>query len=277
MTLIFQHIPKAAGSTLLSILRRHFSPSETCFLTGPGGIREAEFERLPLKEREGFRLVMGHMYFGIHRHLPGPSTYITMLRHPVDRVISHYHYVKRTPHHYLYGRVASEKMSLEGYVSDGIALELNNGQVRSLFGLEHQLVEYGQCSDEMLRVAERHLLENYSVVGLTERFDESLLLMRRRLGWTFRPVYAAKNVARKNAGASNVSRRIVEIIERDNALDLELYERVAKSFSREVEQTDVCSELRSFRLLNGIYGRYVKVRKMTRTVARTSRSAFEIG
>ena len=275
VTVIFQHIPKAAGSTILSILRRKYSPSERCHLTGPGGIREAEFARMPLEQRAQFRLIMGHLFFGIHRHVPGPTTYLTLLRHPVDRVVSHYQYVKRTPHHYLYDRVVAENMSLEAYVSSGVSLELNNGQVRSLYGPEHQATEYGRCSREMLIQAQRNLRECYSVVGITERFDESLLLMRQKLEWTNLPLYDAKNVSRKKGGETAVSKQVISIIERDNVLDLELYEDVSKSFAADVEQAEISRELRHFRLLNGMYARYFRARHSARRIARTSLSALE--
>jgi hypothetical protein len=263
-TVIFQHIPKAAGTTLNAILTRYYSPDETYSLVGSAGFREAEFAQLPIEDRARFRLIKGHLYFGIHRYLPSPFTYITILRHPVDRVLSHFHYVKRSPQHYLYGHVTSKQMTLEEYVSSGISLELNNGQVRCLVGPDHQNVGYGECSRAMLEQAQRHLLTNYSVVGIANRFDEALLLMRRRLGWSSSPLYVPKNVTRNKPQTSSLPRRIIQLIERDNALDMELYENAARAFAKETDQWILRGELVRFQVLNSIYAQYVSSARVAR-------------
>lgn len=271
-TVIFQHIPKAAGSTLNSILKREYTAEQTYSLVGNGGAREAEFAQLPVEFLARIRLIKGHLYFGIHRRLPNPFTYITILRHPVDRVVSHYHYVKRSPKHYLYDRVTSTKMTLEEYVSTGISLELDNGQVRTLVGPENERVAYGCCTSTMLKQAQRHLREFYSVVGIAERFDETLMLMRRLLQWRNTPFYAPRNVTRSRPRLSTLSPSVLRTIELHNAIDLELYEMAANEFGEVVERSGIGGEVSRFRLLNAAYVRYFHSSQVARRMAQKARS-----
>ena len=91
-TLIFLHIPKTAGSTLNFILDAHYTP-ENSFATSqtwlhPEGSLDG-FEMLTETERARIELLNGHMGLGLHRHLPQPARYLTVLRDPVERVLSH--------------------------------------------------------------------------------------------------------------------------------------------------------------------------------------------
>ena len=44
----------------------------------------------------------GHMLFGLHAILPQPATYITVVREPVDRVISSFYFMRNYKLHPLY-------------------------------------------------------------------------------------------------------------------------------------------------------------------------------
>src|SRR5256714_9537299 len=81
--LLFLHIPKAAGTTLHSIIERQFAPAQTFTISGadsPQGIKE--FTGLPAERREQIRLLKGPMPYGLHEYLSVPATHITMLRDP---------------------------------------------------------------------------------------------------------------------------------------------------------------------------------------------------
>lgn len=255
VTVIFLHIPKAAGSTLHSVLRGFYPRDAVCHIPVAKPDREAVYADLSLEERARIRLIKGHLLFGIHRHVPDRSTYITVLRHPIDRVVSHYYYVRRTPRHRLFERLTSSDMSLEAYVSSKAALELNNGQVRALYGPDHLRVEYGECKPAMFEQAIHNLRTHFSAVGLTDRFDESLLLMRHLLGWSRWPFYVARNVAENRPAVRRVPPHVIRKIEQDNELDLELYEIARRSFAEQMERYEISKQLERFRTWNGVYGR----------------------
>ncbi len=85
--LIFLHIPKTAGTTLNRIIDWQYNPL-SIFTVDPHRIRAtvARFKTFPEQRRRRFRVVRGHLVFGIHEFLPQSATYITMLRQPVARL-----------------------------------------------------------------------------------------------------------------------------------------------------------------------------------------------
>lgn len=226
---LFLHVPKTAGSTLRSIIRAQY-PQEATFEMDDVTTHQADFERLPPEKRASLRCVMGHIRFGAHAFLPHPSTYITLLRDPVERMISHYYFVKsqgpdsRWGEHYLHRRVIDDNLSLQDYASIGLDPELDNGQARFISGL-------WLCSDarELLETAKRNLATSFHAFGPTERFDDVLGLFARRLGWA--PIaYVRENVSPDRPKKSQVDGQTIRRIEECNAVDMELYDWSARRF-----------------------------------------------
>src|SRR5256885_12995965 len=124
-TLIFLHIPKTGGSTIYKVLERQSSRAKTFRLDSP---QIARFKTLPAAQRGRYRLIQGHLYFGLHRFIPRASTYITFLRRPVERVLSFYYYARSTPDHYLYSQLVTERLDLKTLLARELTSELCNGQ-----------------------------------------------------------------------------------------------------------------------------------------------------
>jgi len=94
--LLFMHIPKTAGTSMRLLLEQFFTKKQRVYLYGgePPGITLEAFRDLPTDEKEHVRLVYGHFRFGVHEWLPQKARYVTMLRDPVDRVVSLYYFYK---------------------------------------------------------------------------------------------------------------------------------------------------------------------------------------
>ena len=219
-----------------------------------------EFETLPIATRNKYNLFRGHAKFGIHRLITQPFTYITILREPISRIVSHYNYVLRTPEHALHDRVTSSGLTIEQYVSDGISTELNNGQVRLVSGVGANL-PFGECDDDLLAKAITNLETDFSVVGLAERFDETILLMSQNLQWKKKPLYIKRNVAkfRGNDYKMNLPPNTIDIIRKYNALDIELYEYATAQFRQALKSLPNDS-VQHFQRMNSIYypyGRFI--------------------
>ena len=271
-TTIFLHIPKAAGSTLTAIIQRQYR-SEEMIKSYELMFAAATHEKLSSLESARFRytyvktmapeklaqvkVLMGHEGFGFHNLFSSPTKYITMLREPVERVISHYYYVLSHPKNRLYDPVHSQNMDLADFVHSGLSVEVDNSQTKYLAGLETPYLAYGEYGDELLAQAQKNLQQYFAVVGLTERFDASLLLLKRQLGWQM-PFYTRVNVSRNRPPKKQISPSIVEQIKEYNRLDLELYQFAKRLFEEQVQQQGphFARELKLFQTLNKLYGRY---------------------
>lgn len=232
-TIIFLHIPKAAGATLQSIISRHYKNSQVFYYDFPESINE--FKSFSPKTKQQIKLITGHLYFGFHQYCLPPYTYITMLRNPVNRVISHYYYARRTPNHYLYQKIKSGNLSLKDYLKSNI-LELNNGQVRFLSGQNgfENHVEFGKCTREMLDEAKQRLTTYFSFIGITERFNESIISLQEAFGFN-NCFYYQKNVTKQKLAKSAVDKEILDAIVEINKLDIELYDYANKIFQKKLD------------------------------------------
>jgi glycosyltransferase involved in cell wall biosynthesis len=244
---VFLHIPKTAGSTLLRILEREYEGQPTFRLYGDVDTGIQALRSMTEEERRQLRLVVGHMGFGIHRFLPGPSTYVTLLRDPVERIVSHYHYVKAHPADAGNTRALEGVDSLDGYVGASVfARIVNNGQTR-LLGSD--VLAAGDPADETtLDRAKATIDRRDVVVGLQDRFDESLLLLIRGFGWGF-PAFRRENVGRNRPATAELSAATLELIRERNALDIALYDYARQKFERDLAAVaDLDDELELLRL-----------------------------
>jgi hypothetical protein len=243
-TLLYLHIPKCGGTTLSSIIYDQISSGPGPASGGGDGWSSAEddiyegvyyypgkgpdggfFKRRDLivpdtvkrkLSHPGVRAVVGHFWFGVHQFVPGSPTYITVLRDPVDRVLSLYHHLTRPG-----GRM---RMSLAEFLDSPPYREVDNDQTRRISGLEPAL---GGCTRETLERAKENLRQHFTVAGVTERFDETVLLMKRRLGWTKDVLYYPKNTNPDRPPADTIPPATRDAILRWNELDAELYRFVS--------------------------------------------------
>ena len=115
--LIFLHIPKTAGTTLNRIIEWQYNPV-SIFTVDPQRIRATveRFKTFSDRRRRRFRVVRGHLLYGIHEFLPQGGTYITMLREPVSRLLSTYSFILRRPLHPLHRKLKTDRLSVEDII-----------------------------------------------------------------------------------------------------------------------------------------------------------------
>lgn len=223
-TVIYLHIPKAAGSTFSEMLRLKYQGQNMVQLLGESGELEA-FKAQPAAKRQDLKLVMGHFPYGLHRVLPGECTYLTVLRHPVDRVVSHYYFILRHQNNYLHQRVTQEAMSLEEFIDSQLTWELDNLQTRMLG--DGMSLRFGQVGQDNLDLAKERL-RNMDLVGLVEEPHKTLVMLKKTLGWRTVPRVGKVNVTRNRPKLADVAPEVVRKIEKLNNLDMALYQEAAR-------------------------------------------------
>lgn len=256
-SVFFLHLPKTGGTTMRRILDREYRNARRYEIGEDvtGDIRR--FRARQWDAANAPKLVQGHMSYGLHRFVPGRSTYVTLLRDPLRRALSDYHYVTSTPTHPIYEHV--KDLGLIEYFESGITGQLSNGMVRLLSG-NHLPDDVGVPSKQVMEKADldrarQHLGQHFAAAGLLERFDETLLLFRRRLGWSW-PFYMKENVTRRGYRMKDIEPKEIERIRELNLLDIELYETVRADLDAMIaaEGAAFARDLAAFRVLNRAWG-----------------------
>lgn len=231
---VFIHVPKTSGTTVRGIVESQYPPDTVVRIVGSGPragmiqLEEMDPERLLT-----LRAVTGHMAYGVHRYLSRRARYVTMLRDPVDRIISHYYYVQTVQEPARPPGALDGVANLADYVTISPTAPLTNNEMTRLLG--GAVDDPGRLpTSETLKRAKRNL-DGFAVVGLLERFDESLLLMRRAFGWYW-PVYAPENVASERPLVDEVPPEIRDLIARCNELDAELYLHACERFEKQLAE-----------------------------------------
>lgn len=179
-----------------------------------------KFLELPVEDRNKIKVLKGHLPYGMHECFSSGSTeYITLLREPIDRVISHYYHLKWDKKHPFNEEINREKYTIKQVLESGKILNMNNCMVRLLSG--NYKCAYDECSDEMLDQALTHL-DSMALVGLNNQFDIFLLRAAERYNWKM-PYYSKRRVSKLRIRTEEIDAETLAAIQHYNKLDLELY------------------------------------------------------
>lgn len=223
---VIVHIPKAAGSSLKESIAEQFGAAEIYFdyhkpLSIDPALRKLQCMVMSLKTGKiSQRIIFGHFLAGKYAQFSGEVfqkrqdwRYITFLRDPLQRAISHYHFWKRTDdsQHRVWRRFSKENWSLERFL---LSKEHENFQSQFLW---------------------RFPITNFDFIGLTERFEESMGL----LGNTF-PEFAGISLHQSNLNPERqpgtqytVAPELEKEFKRLNSKDYALYDQALLIFDRQ--------------------------------------------
>lgn len=225
-TLIFVHLPKTGGVTLTELIYRQIGRDKVFQITA-GKIHDSilRFSKMSSHQRSQYDAVVGHMPIGIDRFIPQESMYMTLLRDPIERLISEYYFIKRNPEHRIHKEIASGSMDLRRYVER----QQDNVLVRRLWnydllGSKTYWAEFRSqpVKGKMIDEAKSNLRDRFGVVGLCERFDETVMLIASELGWGF-PFYEEHNVTPDRPTRYDIDPQTRRLIEEKTEFDQELY------------------------------------------------------
>ena len=220
-TLVFLHIPKTGGVTLSTLLYNRFPPgtvrSFDNFRAADGRITDAPEEVL-----RTCRSLRSHEdYDTIRSHLKRNAVWVTMLRDPVARVVSHFQFQLR-----LQGRVIPEDpdewtREFLAYF-DGFYWERkhDNRHVRTLAGAIDGPM--GRRPQREWLPAAKARLESMDVVGLTERMRDSISMLTYTLDLEPFVLIPRLNEAPPKYPSRTLAPDIEREIRKRESLDLEL-------------------------------------------------------
>ena len=219
MSIIFIHIPKAAGTSIRVALKQ--SPASDrvvpIYENFPVGVPVEDARERDLRDK----IIYGHITFGIHKALEISPGYATVIRHPVDRIVSLYGHFARNPETRV-GQDIVNGLSLHEILSDRVFGQFHNHMTRMVSGMT---TAKGNGVDALDR-AKENLGRHFRFVCVLDRVDANLAALRRLF-----------DVSTLAIGKLNVSEGpkvevdddLRALVLRANALDMELFEYVRRT------------------------------------------------
>ncbi len=205
--IVFNHIGKTAGTTLKFIFRNSFGIYHLDSYVAKKKIFTNQDLTFAKKFFFDIKCISGHSLINPVKNVKGSNFYyVTILRDPVMRCISHYQDDCNR---------RNCAMPIEEWLSN---TRWNNYQVKQVAG------------EENLEKA-KELIHKYSLVGLTERFEESLKLLKLTSPYPVNINYLKKIVAKDNTIKKNImnDKNKLQLIAEKNLLDIDFYEYVVKN------------------------------------------------
>jgi tetratricopeptide (TPR) repeat protein len=255
LKIIFTHIFKAGGTTLRHVLANQYGEDAVYEINydynNPHPHSRFEYRNLTMRQRSRIKVVTGHMPYseGLHYCLTEPYVYITLLRDPIERTISEFYFIHRNTDTDLRRKIVRECPELKDFLESGYSQR--NYNIRYFASCEVD------CSlkiqpEWILSSAKHNLREHYNAVGVTERYDEFVILLRRLMKWENYPFYTKQNITPGRPKREEIDPHVLRMIEDYNRQDLEFYNYAISIFEDQISNhgESFLEEINTFRELN---------------------------
>ena len=267
----FLKVHKAASSTMQNILYRFGYERDLSFALPLAGHIISEtaqaYRRLlpPFDKKTGrYDILCNHAIFNKDKFkslMYNDAFYLAIVREPFSRFISAVLYYSQV-YHFRYLVKAKKGTFLHGIISNPLMYEpedLSASQTYNRmamdFGLTVNSVNSIRKLDEV--TIERFitkLKETFDFVMIVEKFDESLVILKRQLKWSTKDIlyikrneFASKH-HRYGLVAANVTEEEKNIFKRENHIDYLIYETFLERFWNLISsEKDFHEEVRDFK------------------------------
>jgi len=265
--LLFLFLLKAGGETLLDVFVRNLETKDYLVIDNNDIRRSAlgtwsdlaidnALSRLQKNEIDDLRFVWGPYRHGVDARLPKPCAGVALLHDPLERAISHFLWAdpSRDPastlKHYLSSRDSDCPLLLDNYMTrilSGVA-ELDPAEPRAT------TANHRRVSDADFELAASNL-DGYTVVGLTDQFDETLLVLGRELCWSLSDLlYKPTDAAKSHPAVAKISAPLRNPLMDWNRYDAALIERARAHLARRTHEYPCLEQdLALFRNLNSLF------------------------
>jgi hypothetical protein len=151
-------------------------------------------------------------------------------------------------------------MGVAEYVRSGVAHNTENIQTRMFSNAID--IEFGSSDNSMLNTAVYNMDTYFPVVGVTDMYDQFLILAQQHYKWR-NIKYARLNTTKSRVRAENIDDETIDVILKYNSLDMELYllakNRFKVMWNENLEQNEKL--LSSFKASNKRYQKLVNLKR----------------
>ncbi|MFT6166287.1 MAG: hypothetical protein ACJAV5_000907 [Vicingaceae bacterium] len=166
---------------------RFYSPQVTYSLDGVHFEKSLEeFKALSKKDQLRFSLIQGHSADKLIDFTHSNAKILTILRDPIDRIISHYFYIKTYKGHFLHKKIIEDSISLKDYCSLNLSNDLENQYIVHFSKLP--LSEIRKNEEAALALALTNITKKYDLIGFQSNltdfftaFSEMMKLPKRNI------------------------------------------------------------------------------------------------
>lgn len=191
--LVFVHVPKTAGSTITHLFRKLFGKENVW--------SEQRQKKMGKFDKDKYNVAKGHFKHDRFPDLDWPI--ITIIRHPVERIISHYNYAIHNNHPRIF---TSRGLKSDVKLLEFAEANINRNAYTKQLGTD---------------------LDKFDLVLITEFFDGSIKVLFDWMGYKGKIKYGFTNKTNKKNPVSEKERKVIG---RLNKEDMELYREAKARF-----------------------------------------------
>ncbi|XP_064606105.1 galactose-3-O-sulfotransferase 3-like [Liolophura sinensis] len=195
---------KTGGTTVMNVIQRFGHVRNLVFAlprsTNYLGFGETVTPNaiLPAPKGQSYDLLINHVVYNRHAFrqiMPKETVYVTIIRHPMEQFLSAIEYLKGKLG---YLKKLPENNSASAFLRNASYYEtkdhkwsFTNNRMSFDLGLDHTLYHDAAKVKQFIRDID----QDFKLVMITEYMDESLLLLKKYLCWSFRDIlYIPRNV-----------------------------------------------------------------------------------